>query len=142
MNLVNEVEKKQIEAILENKIKDLDKEKDKDKISKIREEFLNRDKNLAIGALVKAHIKIVEGKKERIQIFEGYVIGKKGSGLSRSVKIRKNSFGVGVEKTFPIYSPSVDKFELVRHGKVRRAKLYYLRDIKGKKSKIKEDVLA
>ncbi|HOJ63800.1 MAG TPA: 50S ribosomal protein L19 [Spirochaetota bacterium] len=142
MNLINEVEKTQLNTILESLIKDLDKEKDKEKIEKIKEEFFNRDKNLVIGDLVKVYIKIIEGKKERTQIFEGYVIAKKGSGLSRTVKVRKNSFGVGVEKTFLIYSPYVEKFELVRHGRVRRAKLYYLRKLKGKKSQIKEDILA
>jgi len=141
MNLINEVEKNQLNAIIDILTKNLDKEKDKEKIEKIKEEFLNRDKNLKIGDRVKAYVKIIEGDKERIQIFEGDVIAKKGSGLSRSVKIRKNSFGVGVEKTFSIYSPYIEKFELVRHGRVRRAKLYYLRKIKGKKSKIKEDIL-
>ncbi len=93
-----------------------------------------------IGDLVKVNIKIVEGKRERIQSFEGYVIAFKGSGITRTFKVRKISYGVGVEKTFPIYSPSLDGVILVRKGRIRRAKLYYMRDRAGKKSNIKEKI--
>ena len=91
-----------------------------------------------IGDTVKVYFKIVEGKTERIQVYEGLVICFKGAGVRRTVTVRKNSYGVGVERIFPINSPRVAKFELVRPGKVRRAKLYYIRDKIGKAAKIKE----
>lgn len=90
------------------------------------------------GDTIKVHQKIKEGDKERIQIFEGVVIAKKhGKGVSATITVRKIVDGVGVERVFPIHSPSVEKFEVVKHGKVRRAKLYYLRTAKGKKAKLK-----
>lgn len=91
-----------------------------------------------VGDTVKVHFKIIEGKTERIQVYEGLVICFKGAGVRRTVTVRKNSYGVGVERIFPINSPRVAKFELVRPGKVRRAKLYYIRDKIGKAAKIKE----
>ncbi len=91
-----------------------------------------------IGDTVKVHNKIKEGSRERIQIFEGIVIAKKNGGISETFTVRKISYGVGVEKTFPLHSPNVDKVEVIRHGKVRRAKLYYLRGRVGKESKLKE----
>ena len=91
-----------------------------------------------IGGTVKVYNKIIEGTRERIQIFEGTVISKHGGGISESFTVRHVAYGCGVEKTFPIHSPRVDSVEVVRHGKVRRAKLYYLRDRVGKSSKVKE----
>lgn len=91
-----------------------------------------------VGDTVKVHFKIVEGKNERIQIFEGLVICFKNAGLARTFTVRKNSYGVGVERIFPLHSPRVVKVELVRPGKVRRAKLYYIREKIGKAAKIKE----
>lgn len=93
-----------------------------------------------IGDLVKVHVKIKEGERERIQIFEGTVIAKKHGGISETFTVRRVSFGVGIERIFPIHSPKVDKVEIVRQGKVRRAKLYYLRDRVGKAAKVKEKV--
>lgn len=93
---------------------------------------------IQIGDTVKVHNRIKEGSRERIQIFEGTVIARHGGGVTETFTVRRISYGVGVEKIFPIHSPNVEKVELVRHGKVRRAKLYYLRDKVGKKSKLKE----
>lgn len=90
--------------------------------------------NFRIGDTVKVHYRIVEGKTERIQVYEGLVIAKNNSGVSRTVTVRKISYGVGVERIFPLNSPRVEKFEVVREGKVRRAKLYYMRDRIGKKA--------
>jgi large subunit ribosomal protein L19 len=91
-----------------------------------------------IGDTVKVHVLIKEGDKERIQIFHGNVIARKGRGMGKSFTVRKVSFGVGVERIFPLHSPSVKKVEVVRKGKVRRAKLYYLRELKGKAAKLRE----
>ena len=91
-----------------------------------------------IGDTVKVYNKIKEGTRERIQIYEGTVIGRHGGGISETFTVRKISYGCGVEKTFPLHSPNVDKVEVVRVGKVRRAKLYYLRGRVGKSSKVKE----
>ncbi|MHB8845577.1 MAG: 50S ribosomal protein L19 [Nitrospirota bacterium] len=91
-----------------------------------------------VGDTVKVHAKVVEGDKERIQIFEGVVIGRQGSGARESVRVRKLSYGVGVERLFPVHSPMVDKIELAKEGKVRRAKLYFLRELRGKAARIKE----
>ncbi len=93
---------------------------------------------LNIGDTVKVHNKIKEGTRERIQIFEGTIIARHGGGISETFTVRRISYGVAVEKTFPVHSPNVDKVEIVRAGKVRRAKLYYLRDKIGKDSKVKE----
>lgn len=94
--------------------------------------------NINIGDVVKVHVKIREGERERIQIFEGTIIARKGSGVSETFTVRRVSYGVGVEKVFPVNSPNVAKVELVRSGKVRRSKLYYLRDRVGKAAKVKE----
>ena len=91
-----------------------------------------------VGDTVRVHNKIVEGTRERIQLFEGTVIAKKNGGISETFTVRRISYGVGVEKTFPLHSPRVEKVEVVRTGKVRRAKLYYLRDRVGKAAKVKE----
>lgn len=89
------------------------------------------------GDSLKVHVRIVEGSHERIQIFEGVVIKRHGSGISATFTVRKVSYGVGVERTFPVHSPKIEKIEVVRRGKVRRAKLYYLRALRGKKARIK-----
>ena len=91
-----------------------------------------------IGSTVRVHVKIKEGSRERIQVFEGTVIAKKHGGVSETVTVRRISYGVGVERTFPVNSPNIDKVEVVRRGKVRRAKLYYLRNRTGKAAKVKE----
>ena len=91
-----------------------------------------------IGDTVKVSCKIKEGNRERIQMFEGIVIRKKNGGISETFTVRRISYGVGVEKTFPLHSPNVEKVEVVRKGKVRRARLYYLRDRVGKAAKVKE----
>jgi large subunit ribosomal protein L19 len=91
-----------------------------------------------VGDTVKVHAKVVEGDKERIQVFEGVVIGRQGAGMREAVRVRKLSYGVGVERLFPLHSPMVDKIELAKEGKVRRAKLYYLRELRGRASRIKE----
>ena len=93
---------------------------------------------LNIGDTVKVHNKIKEGTRERIQIFEGTIIAHHGGGISETFTVRRISYGVAVEKTFPVHSPNVEKVEIIRTGKVRRAKLYYLRDKVGKDSKVKE----
>ena len=90
------------------------------------------------GDEVKVHVKVVEGNKERVQIFQGNIIRRQGSGLSETYTVRKVSYGVGVERTFPVHTPTVVKIEVLRRGDVRRAKLYYLRDRSGKAAKIKE----
>jgi len=95
---------------------------------------------ISIGDTVKVHVKIKEGERERIQVFEGTLIARRGGGISESFTVRRVSYGVGVERVFPIHSPHVDKVEIVRHGKVRRSKLYYLRDRVGKAAKVKERI--
>lgn len=103
------------------------------------EQIKDGAENFRIGDTVKVHYRIVEGKTERIQIYEGLVIAKNNSGISRTVTVRKISYGVGVERIFPLNSPRVEKFEVTRLGKVRRAKLYYMRGRIGKKAtKVKE----
>ncbi|MEO1241263.1 MAG: 50S ribosomal protein L19 [Pseudomonadota bacterium] len=94
----------------------------------------------APGDTVKVNVKVREGERERLQAFEGVCIARKGGGLHESFTVRKISFGEGVERVFPIYSPLVDSIEVVRRGKVRRAKLYYLRERRGKSARIKEKV--
>ena len=91
-----------------------------------------------VGDTVRVHIRVKEGNRERIQIFEGTVIAKKHGGIEETITVRRVSYGVGVEKVFPLHAPSVEKIELVRKGKVRRAKLYYLRDRVGKAAKTRE----
>ena len=93
-----------------------------------------------IGDTVKVHVRIKEGDKSRIQIFEGTVIAKKHGGISETFTVRRVAHGCGIERVFPLHSPAVDKVELIRHGKVRRAKLYYLRDRVGKAAKVKEQL--
>ncbi|MBE6699257.1 MAG: 50S ribosomal protein L19 [Ruminococcaceae bacterium] len=95
---------------------------------------------IRIGDTIRVHNRIKEGNRQRIQMFEGTVIAKHGGGISETFTVRRVSYGVGVEKTFPIHSPNVEKVDIIRVGKVRRAKLYYLRDRVGKASKVKEQI--
>ena len=90
------------------------------------------------GDTLKVHVKVTEGNRSRIQVFQGVVIRRQGGGLRETFTVRKVSYGVGVERTFPVHSPSIDKIEPVTRGRVRRAKLYYLRDLRGKAARIKE----
>ncbi len=91
------------------------------------------------GDTVKVHVKVREGEKERIQVFEGVVIGRRGGGVRETFTVRKVSYGVGVERVFPVHSPGIAKVEVIRRGKVRRAKLYYLRELKGKAARLEEE---
>ena len=112
-----------------------------DALKLIAQENIKEQKpQVEIGSTVKVHAKIREGERERIQIFEGTVIAKKGSGVAETFTVRRVSYGVGVEKVFPVHSPNVEKVELVRTGRVRRSKLYYLRDRVGKAAKVKEKI--
>ena len=94
--------------------------------------------HIKVGDVVKVHVKIREGERERIQVFEGTIIARKGSGVSETFTVRRISYGVGVERTFPIHSPRLEKIEVSRRGIVRRAKLYYLRSLTGKAARIRE----
>ncbi len=104
------------------------------------EQYKENVPEINIGDTIRIHNKIKEGSRERIQLFEGTVIARHGGGISETFTVRRISYGVGVEKIFPIHSPNVEKVEIVRSGKVRRAKLYYLRDRVGKASKVKEKI--
>ena len=94
--------------------------------------------DFAPGDTVKVHVNIIEGKTARVQVFQGYVMGRQGHGVRETFRVRKVSFGVGVERTFPVHAPVIDKIEVATRGDVRRAKLYYLRNLTGKKARIKE----
>lgn len=108
-------------------------------IEEITKDQLRTDRpDFRPGDTVKVHVKVVEGTRERIQVFEGVVIKRQNGGISETFTVRKISYGVGVERTFPVHSPRVDKIEVTRRGKVRRAKLYYLRELRGKAARIKE----
>lgn len=102
------------------------------------EQLRNAYPEVEVGDFVKVHLKIKEGTRERVQVFEGTVIARKGGGLCETITFRRLSYGVGVERILPVHSPKIDKIEIVRKGKVRRAKLYYLRDRVGKAAKVKE----
>lgn len=104
----------------------------------VEEGFRKEVTDFNIGDTIRMHVKVVEGDKERLQPFEGVVISRKGSGVRETFMVRKISFGVGVERIFPVHSPSIDRIEVIKHGDVRKAKLYYLRDKKGKDAKVKE----
>ena len=105
----------------------------------IEQSFLRTDMpEFRPGDTVKVHVRVVEGNRERVQVFQGVVIRRQGGGIRETFTVRKISFGVGVERTFPVHSPSIAKLEVVSRGAVRRAKLYYLRDLRGKKARIKE----
>lgn len=103
-----------------------------------REQLRTDLPNFRPGDTLKVHVKVIEGTRERIQIFEGVVIKRRGGGISETFTVRKISYGVGVERTFPFNSPKIEKIEVARRGKVRRAKLYYLRSLRGKAARIKE----
>jgi len=110
-----------------------------DKLKMFSEKFTKENvPEIAIGDTVKVSLKVKEGNRERTQVFEGTVIAKKHGGIEETFTVRRVSYGVGVEKVFPIHSPILENVEVVRHGKVRRAKLYYLRDRVGKSAKVKE----
>lgn len=109
-----------------------------DIIRSIENEQLKEVADFRVGDTVKVYGKIKEGNRERVQVFEGIVLKRQGTGARETFTVRKTSNGVGVEKTWPVYSPNVEKVEVVRRGKVRRAKLYYLRDRVGKKARVKE----
>ncbi len=105
----------------------------------VEQPYLNKSlEPFRIGDTVRVHLKIIEGDKERVQVFQGVVIRQRGSGVAESITVRKYSYGVGVERIFPLHSPRLEKVEVVRSGRVRRAKLYYLRDLRGKASRLKE----
>jgi large subunit ribosomal protein L19 len=108
-------------------------------VREITQEQLRKDlPKFRPGDTLRVHVKVVEGSRERIQVFEGVVIKRRGGGISETFTVRKISYGVGVERAFPLHSPRVDKIEVARRGKVRRAKLYYLRGLRGKAARIKE----
>ena len=108
-------------------------------IDRIEREGMRKDvPDFGPGDTVRVHVKILEGDKERIQMFEGFVMGRSGGGIRETFRVRKVSYGIGVERIFPVHSPRVDRVEGLRNGRVRRAKLYYLRDRKGKAAQIKE----
>lgn len=110
-----------------------------DSIELIERENVRTDlPDFKAGDTVRVHVKIIEGEKERIQVFEGVVLSKRGGGSRTTFTVRKVSYGIGVERIFPLYSPRVEKIELVSRGRVRRAKLYYLRKLRGKAARIKE----
>ena len=110
-----------------------------DLIKELNKETLAKESaNVQIGDTIRVHVKVKEGSRERIQVFEGTVIAKKHGGIEETITVRRISYGVGVEKVFPVHSPAIDHIEVVRNGKVRRAKLYYLRGRVGKGAKVKE----
>lgn len=108
-------------------------------LTKVQQSQMRTDlPELRIGDTLKVHVRIREGEKERIQVYEGTYIARNNSGVSETITVRKMSFGTGVERIFPIHAPVVDKIEVVRSGRVRRAKLYYLRGLRGKAARLKE----
>ena len=109
-----------------------------DLIKALNEKQLKEVPQILVGDTVRVHVKVKEGARERIQVFEGIVIAKKHGGIEETITVRRLSYGVGVEKVFPVNSPYIDRVEVERSGKVRRAKLYYLRNLQGKAAKIKE----
>ena len=109
-------------------------------IDQIEQEGMKKDlPAIAIGDQVKVNVKVKEGEKERIHTYEGVVIARKNGGIRETIVVRRVTFGIGVERTFPLHSPKIDSIQVVRHGKVRRAKLYYLRSRTGKAAKLKEN---
>ena len=110
-----------------------------DLIKELNKEALAKETSkVQIGDTVRVHVKVKEGSRERIQVYEGIVIAKKHGGIEETITVRRMSYGIGVEKVFPLHSPTIEKIEVVRHGVVRRAKLYYLRDRVGKAAKVRE----
>ena len=106
------------------------------------EQFRKNPVDFSVGDTVRVHVKVVEGEKERIQVFEGVLIRKRGDGASASFTVRRISYGVGVERTFPLHSPRIDKIQVMKRATVRRAKLYYLRELVGKAARLKEKRIA
>ncbi len=110
-----------------------------DIIQRIENESIRTDlPQFRVGDTVRVHVRIKEGDKQRIQVFEGVIIGRRNGGVGASFTVRKVSYGVGVERIFPLHSPLLEKIDILTHGKVRRAKLYYLRELRGKAARIKE----
>lgn len=109
-----------------------------DLIKELTKSQIKEMPEVLVGDTVKVHVKVKEGARERIQVYEGIVIAKKHGGIEETITVRRISYGVGVEKVFPVHSPSIDTIQVVRNGKVRRAKLYYLRGRVGKSAKVKE----
>lgn len=110
-----------------------------DIIRQLEEEQIKKDlPKFSAGDTVRVHVKVIEGSRERTQLFEGTVLKRQGGGIRETFTVRRVTYGVGVERTFPLHSPKIDKVEVVRHGVVRRAKLYYLRKLTGKAARIKE----
>lgn len=110
-----------------------------DIISQIEAEQMKKDlPDVKPGDIVRVHVKVIEGNRERTQVYEGTVIKRQGGGLRETITVRRVTYGVGVERTFPLHSPKIEKLEIVRRGRVRRAKLYYLRNLTGKAARIKE----
>lgn len=108
-------------------------------IDTLEQEGMKKDlPELKIGDQVKVNVKVIEGTRERIQTYEGVIIAKKNGGIRETIVVRRVTFGVGVERTFPVHSPKIDSIQVVRHGKVRRAKLYYIKNRTGKAAKLKE----
>ena len=114
-----------------------------DAIAVVEASALKRDRGAFVpGDSVRVHVKVIEGEKERVQIFEGMIIRKRGAGARATFTVRRVSYGVGVERTFPLHSPRIDRIEVIRHSRVRRSKLYYLRGLAGKKARLKERRIA
>jgi large subunit ribosomal protein L19 len=110
-----------------------------ERVTQIEREMMRLDlPSFGPGDTVKVHVKIKEGEKERVQAFQGVVISKRGGGTSATFTVRKVSYGIGVERIFPLHSPVIDKIEVITHGRVRRSKIYYLRKLRGKAARIKE----
>jgi len=109
-------------------------------IREVEKEMLKQPQAMNVGDTVRISMEIVEGDKKRVQLYEGVIVAKKGEGVNASITVRKTTAGVGIEKIIPVHLPSVKSIEVVRHGKVRRAKLYYLRELKGKATRVKEDL--
>jgi len=109
-------------------------------IKELEKSLLQEGREFRVGDTVKIHLEIVEGDKKRVQVYEGVVVRKAGAGVNATVTVRKTTAGIGIEKIFPIHLPAIKKVETVRKGKVRRAKLYYLRDLTGKATRVREDL--
>lgn len=110
-----------------------------DLINQVEKDYLKEQvPNFSPGDTVRVHLKVTEGSRERIQVFEGVVIKRRGSGLGESFTVRRISYGVGVERAFPLHSPKIERVEVLRRGRVRRAKLYYVRGLRGRAARIKE----
>ena len=108
------------------------------RLSHIEQDFKKKVSPVKVGDTVRVHVKVREGEKDRVQVFEGIVIAHKRGGIRESIRVRKISFGIGVEKVFPVHSPLIERINVLRSGRVRRAKLYYLRDRKGRAARIEE----